>query len=196
MSNAHRIREFIKHFRKARSRHGIHSPFVYEFVEKGLKKGNRDATRGLILVTSRHKKLINKIIGYFKCYNILWLTNKNGEQETFITIKIEHDNQLRLKSEQFHFDRFDDYPQPDLILFDLQEPRDWLDAWQRYQPCLQPDTIILFTGIHHTREHTQAWEEILHTSKVKLSMDLYKIGLLFFREEFKEKQHFLIKASS
>jgi hypothetical protein len=38
-----------------------------------------------------------------------------------------------------------------------------------------------------------AWNEIKNHSKVKITIDLFEIGLVFFREEQKEKQHYVLK---
>lgn len=194
MSTAHRIKEFFKHLHKAKTRHGVHSPFVYDFIEQGLKKNVAAHHAKLVLVTTRHKKLINKIISYFGCNHLLWLTNRDGDEETYITIKPESGNRLQLKSEKFDFERYESYLKPDIFLFDLADPTDWLVAWKKYKPHFNPQTIILLTAIHHSKAHTQAWEQLCSFEEVKLSLDLYEVGLLFFKEEFKEKQHFVLKS--
>jgi hypothetical protein len=38
-----------------------------------------------------------------------------------------------------------------------------------------------------------AWEKICKDDRVTLSIDLFFIGLVFFRKEFREKQHFVIR---
>mgnify|MGYP007107592537 CR=1 FL=1 len=194
MSKAHQLRGYLKYRRKAMGRHGVHSPFVYELTEKFLKKKTEPAN--LILATSRHKKLINNIIAYFQCKHILWLTNKDGETETFISIEYETNNKIKLRTERFHFDQYTSSPQPDLYLFDLTHPSDWMNAWEKYKPHLKPNNMALISSIHHSKEHTQAWENIYSDKTVKLSVDLFKVGLLFFRKEFNEKQHFVLKSSN
>ena len=55
------------------------------------------------------------------------------------------------------------------------------------------NTIIIFDDIRWSNEMLQAWQEIVQHSSVTLSLDLYKIGIIFFRKEFKIKQHFVIR---
>ena len=54
-------------------------------------------------------------------------------------------------------------------------------------------TILIFDDIHWSREMEDAWEQIKNHSSVTCTIDLFFIGLVFFRTEFKEKQHFKIR---
>jgi hypothetical protein len=164
---------------------------VYSFIENVLKN-KEGVTTSLVLVTCRHKKLVNHLVSYFNCRNILWLTNHHGEQETFISISQEQDGQAQLKSELFDAGLYEQYPQPDLILIDLRDPTDWQPAFEKFRFRLKQDSIVLINSIHHSKQHTDAWEELSEMQEVKLSLDLYKLGLMFFREEIREKQHFVL----
>ncbi len=191
MSNWHRIRKFLHHRSKARQRHGIHSPFVYEFSAQFLK--GKIKTGNLCLTTSRHKKAVNKIITYFAFQNILWLANRHGEQETFITISPASEKEMALRAQKIDAQTVQQFPQPDLLLIDLIDPGDWMPAFKKYQQRLTEQSVVLIIAPHHTPQHTAAWQQIHAMPEVKLSLDLYKTGLLFFRKEFLEKQHFLLK---
>jgi hypothetical protein len=194
VSKTHQLKEYVKYRRKARGMHGVHSPFAYELSENLLKQ--KAAPGNLVLATSRHRKLVNKIISYFQCRHILWLTNKDGETETYISIGQEEQGGIQLRTERFNFDQFATYPPPDLYLIDLENPEDWMQAWQKYKPYIGPNDVFLITSVHQSREHTGAWDQIHMDDAVRLSTDLFKVGLLFFREEFKEKQHFVLKTKS
>ncbi|MBS1650394.1 MAG: class I SAM-dependent methyltransferase [Bacteroidetes bacterium] len=52
---------------------------------------------------------------------------------------------------------------------------------------ITPNTIIIFDDIYWSSQMTKAWNEIKSHSKVKLSIDAYWFGLVFFKEEIKEK---------
>ncbi len=54
-------------------------------------------------------------------------------------------------------------------------------------------TIMVFDDIHWSKEMEEAWESIKKHESVSLSIDLFFIGLIFFRKEFKVKQHFIIR---
>jgi predicted O-methyltransferase YrrM len=56
------------------------------------------------------------------------------------------------------------------------------------------DSILVFDDIHWSREMEAAWENIKRHSSVTCSIDLFLIGIIFFRKEFKDKQHFKIRS--
>ena len=55
-------------------------------------------------------------------------------------------------------------------------------------------TIIIFDDIHWSGEMESAWEQIKRDPRVRCSLDLFYIGVVFFREEFHEKLDFSIRA--
>ena len=55
------------------------------------------------------------------------------------------------------------------------------------------DSILVFDDIHWSSEMAAAWETIKKDAGVTCSIDLFFIGIVFFRKEFKEKQHFAIR---
>lgn len=54
-------------------------------------------------------------------------------------------------------------------------------------------SIIIFDDIHWSHEMEAAWEFIKNHEAVMLTVDLFFIGIVFFRPEFKVKQHFTIR---
>ncbi len=79
----------------------------------------------------------------------------------------------------------------------------FVDGNHRYEPTLRyfrellpamhEYSILVFDDIHWSKEMEQAWEEIKQDASVTLSIDLFFIGLVFFRKEQKVKQHFVIR---
>jgi predicted O-methyltransferase YrrM len=55
------------------------------------------------------------------------------------------------------------------------------------------DSILIFDDVHWSSEMEAAWETIKNNTAVTCSIDLFFIGIVFFRKEFKEKQHFIIR---
>jgi len=54
-------------------------------------------------------------------------------------------------------------------------------------------SCIVFDDIHWSREMEEAWTEIKKDPRVKLSIDLFFVGIVFFRPSFREKQDFKIR---
>lgn len=55
------------------------------------------------------------------------------------------------------------------------------------------NTILIFDDIYWSEEMEDAWYIIKNDPDVTLSIDLFFIGLIFFRKDFKVKQHFTIR---
>lgn len=55
------------------------------------------------------------------------------------------------------------------------------------------DSILIFDDIHWSREMEQAWKIIRDHPAVRCSLDLFSLGIVLFRQEFREKQHFSIR---
>ena len=55
------------------------------------------------------------------------------------------------------------------------------------------DSILIFDDIHWSREMEEAWKTIQENESVRCTIDLFFMGIVFFRKEFKEKQNFKIR---
>ncbi len=55
------------------------------------------------------------------------------------------------------------------------------------------DSVFIFDDIHWSEEMELAWQEIINDESVRLSFDLFRFGIVFFRKEQKVKQHFVLK---
>ncbi|TMI71762.1 MAG: methyltransferase domain-containing protein [Bacteroidetes bacterium] len=54
-------------------------------------------------------------------------------------------------------------------------------------------SLVILDDIHWSHEMEQAWEHCQSHASVTLSIDLFFIGILVFRKEIMEKQHFVIR---
>lgn len=79
----------------------------------------------------------------------------------------------------------------------------YIDGNHRHQPTTNyfhqllsktnTNSILVFDDIHWSEEMESAWEEIKSHPSVKYTIDIFFLGFVFFREEFKVKQHFSIR---
>ena len=55
------------------------------------------------------------------------------------------------------------------------------------------NTMMIFDDIHWSKEMEDAWDCIKANESVTLTMDLFFIGIVMFRKDFKVKQHFVVR---
>ncbi len=55
------------------------------------------------------------------------------------------------------------------------------------------NSIFIFDDIHWSAGMEGAWKEIQQHSSVTLTIDLFFIGIVFFKKDFRAKQHFVIR---
>jgi predicted O-methyltransferase YrrM len=58
-------------------------------------------------------------------------------------------------------------------------------------PYLHNDSVVILDDIYWSRGMQQAWQEIIQWPEVRVSIDLFHFGLLFFRKE-QVKEHFIL----
>jgi predicted O-methyltransferase YrrM len=83
----------------------------------------------------------------------------------------------------------------DLLFLDGNHQKEpTLRYFEQSLPFLTSKSVVIFDDIYWSAEMTSAWEEVKKHPNVKVSVDIYHFGLIFFNEEIKEKQDFrLIK---
>ena len=79
----------------------------------------------------------------------------------------------------------------------------YIDGNHRYEPTINyfhqflaksnSHTILVFDDIHWSTEMDQAWEEIKSHPSVQYTIDIFFLGFVFFRKDFKVKQNFAIR---
>jgi len=82
---------------------------------------------------------------------------------------------------------------PDLIYFDGNHQKEAsLHYFEKLLPLAHNDSVFIFDDIHWSREMEEAWEQIKAHPRVRVSIDTFYWGLVFFRKE-QEKEHFTIR---
>jgi predicted O-methyltransferase YrrM len=79
----------------------------------------------------------------------------------------------------------------------------YVDGNHRYEPTIRyfqlllshahNDTILIFDDIHWSAEMEKAWKEIQQHPSVRCTVDLFYLGFVFLRDEFKVPQHFVVR---
>ena len=61
-----------------------------------------------------------------------------------------------------------------------------------YKDKAHNDSMILINNIHRTKENTATWAALTQDEMVRVSIDMFHCGVLFFRKE-QAKEHFKIR---
>ncbi|MEL6658473.1 MAG: class I SAM-dependent methyltransferase [Bacteroidota bacterium] len=78
----------------------------------------------------------------------------------------------------------------------------WMDGDHQYEsttlyfeqllPRLHERSVVVIGDIHWSEEMELAWLEIRRHPRVTMSVDLYHMGVLFFRPELQQQEHFVL----
>jgi predicted O-methyltransferase YrrM len=92
---------------------------------------------------------------------------------------------------------------PDILAKYPQVDLGYIDGNHRYEATMRyfhqflqnahAGTILVFDDIHWSEEMEKAWEEIKSHPSVQYTIDIFFLGFVFFREEFKIKQDFAVR---
>ncbi len=84
----------------------------------------------------------------------------------------------------------------DLVYIDgdhREEPT--IRYFERIKPYLHDDSIVIFDDVYWSSGMTAAWERIKSDPQVRLSIDLYKYGVIFMTPDLLEEKHLKIVSS-
>lgn len=162
-------------------------------------------------------ELLFRIVEYYQCKTILELGTGLGLSAMYLSaaskkgslLSIEGDTQIAAlarknlaavgcrNAEVIVGDIKDKAPEAlqrlhkvDLVFMDgnhQYEPT--IDYYNTVLPYLHDHSIVILDDIHWSEEMTRAWDELRKRPEVKLSVDLYRMGLLFFNPDFRQAQH-------
>lgn len=130
----------------------------------------------------------SKIITLEGCSNTISIAKEQLQLQNLNNIKFintefsSYLKSLNLKSEIYN-----------LIYFDGNHSKKaTLDYFELLLPTITNDSIWIFDDIHWSLDMEEAWEIIKNHPKVKVTIDTFQWGIVFFRAE-QEKEHFVIR---
>ncbi len=71
--------------------------------------------------------------------------------------------------------------------------REMMSVFDRLQHQVDNDSVLIFGGIHHTLTMEKIWGRVQEAAMVTLTIDIFYYGIVFFKKEIKEKQHFKLR---
>ncbi|WP_394970808.1 hypothetical protein [uncultured Croceitalea sp.] len=158
---------YLKFLLKSTNQHGVHSPFVFNYLTKCLYKEPRKSKEKTLDI------LIKSLI-YFGFNNIKIIGNpsfKKELQEQFVN--------LDFNSQKI-----------DMLLVEASHHIEFETIFSKYE--LHNDSLIVFNNIYRSESEHAYWNTIIKSEKVTVSIDMYYCGVIFIRKE-QRKEHFTIR---
>ncbi len=147
---------FFAHLRflaKATNQHGVHSPFIYNYITKCLYKKGK-------LHQQKNKNILLKSIAYFNTKTIYVTTEKIKNNVNKVYPSLKHTSNI------VDFAYLD---APDLLK---------LNALNYHN-----DTTVFINNIYRSKETKETWIHIKNLDKVTVTVDLFYCAIVFFRKE-------------
>jgi predicted O-methyltransferase YrrM len=114
--------------------------------------------------------------------------------ETFQKLKLNNISQSTGNFEKTLSGEIERNPPSDLVFIDgNHRKKPVLEYFEKFLNKISASSLIIIHDIHWSREMEEAWEIIQRDPRVKMSIDIFSAGLVFFRDEFKVKQQFVIR---
>lgn len=184
-------KEKIKFCRKATNAHGLHSPFVFTFYNavKDRAKRTRFVSKNLNDFSKKENRIILAILHILKPAQVLvlsdeeqarcnWISILSNESQVSVSQNI---NSLTLKPTIF-----------DLIILSKSFIINEKELISMLPSLISNDSVVIIPHIHASKNAISQWESLLEEKSVRVSIDLFFIGLLFFRKE-STKQDFQLR---
>ena len=130
----------------------------------------------------------SKIVTLEGCPNTLAISKNQFQLQNLKNIEfINTEFSNYLKSENLKSDIYN------LIFFDGNHSKKaTLEYFELLLSTVTNDSVWIFDDIHWSQEMEEAWEVIKKHSLVKVTIDTFQWGIVFFRSE-QEKEHFVIR---
>ncbi|KQC28530.1 hypothetical protein AAY42_00410 [Flagellimonas eckloniae] len=158
---------YLKFLLKSTNEHGVHSPFVFNYVTKCLYlKQKRDNIKSI--------NILLKSIAYFNHKNI----ELYGKQDLKKPLQIHFPNMV-IGANMI-----------DVVYADELE----IDMLKRLfsEEKLHNNSMIFINSIHQTPEKQELWRNLIELPLITVSIDMFHCGVLFIRKE-QVKEHFIIR---
>ena len=163
------LRSYIKFLLGSTNHHGVHSPFIYHYLVDCLyrKPGmNKDKTMDVLL----------KSIPYFDVKSVFLPASASRVRG----LLAKACPGLRYGS-----------PPHDLLYFPEPESENFPDT-RRELPIFHNNSVCIIDHLHATKRATNEWERIKSLEQVRVTIDCFYCGIVFFRKE-QAGQHFKIR---
>ncbi|MDX1326570.1 MAG: hypothetical protein R3299_02620 [Arenibacter sp.] len=163
----YRVLSYIRFWLASTNQHGVHSPFIYNFVTKCLYKPP-------YYPSPKSTAILLKSLDYFKLKEVQLV----GDNEALKKRLSSHGITITAQNSKL------------LCLDSLNKTI--LDKYVVGNPAIKNGSIIYVPAIYRNEERNTFWKTLQQLEVVTVSMDMYFGGLLFIRQE-QAREHFKIR---
>ena len=192
---------FIRFHCKATNQHGVHSPFVYDFLTEGCYQKSKKLTQFAKnqyrqgpndRASSGTYQLLCKISLYWKPRRVLV---NSRVCKTLINCIGYHGEGMVLDSpfeEGFVWPK--EYSNPyDLVYFNqLRDRKQSVHLFYTSMGVSHTNTVFFFSRIRACKKSFATWKDLCAHPKAKVCLDLYNHGIILLREH-QEKEYFSLR---
>ncbi len=165
-----KIFSYIHFLFKSKTKHGVHSPFIYDFITKGLTQKSE-------VSSSKSDEIFYKTVSYFDPKNVR---------------VFDEDDELKNVLTEFFLDLKHGNNSVELFFFNKNLAN---NEFERYllSNLFHNNSIVIIKDIRASKTIRKMWTSLLDDPRITVTLDLYHTGMLFFRDG-QVKENFTIRA--
>ncbi|MDB5150419.1 MAG: hypothetical protein JWQ57_4439 [Mucilaginibacter sp.] len=190
---------YLLHRFKANNRHGVHSPFVYKLIDtviydyrdqkvyreiENIPQKQHPDKHMIKTMPLKVYKLLYRFAAYFKPGTVIFADNEDYIMPSIFGNAVPDAEIIDIKD-------LDRGRQVDMILVNAVR-HNATKHLESLIPKFHDNTVLVFSNIHRTQNTKQAWEQVKADEKVRVTIDLFHIGLVFFKQGM-SKENFRVK---
>lgn len=174
--------------------HGVHSPFVYDIVAKGLNtrsvKIPKDYNNDRPVLNKKATDILCRLMIYFQAEKMYVLGDESGEVTEIIRRCGEH-----VKNKVWFFSPL--APIPGVIDMAYISPSDKNEVnttIEKLLPNMGNNSFCVLANIHTSENSEKLWEAVKQNLHVSVTIDTYHLGIVFMRKG-QAKEHFTVRTT-
>lgn len=185
--------EIIKYTWKAKGRHGIHSPFVYDLLDNCFKiPVSRDKIIGVSTKIKVHGNTLRCLMQLSKHLKFNTLLTETRLQTDIEGLANELSIPSNIQNLSF-FNQLEKEQHASIILVTADHRNDGiLTKVNDLLPLLDENSLILIDGIRANDRAYSEWKQLKEKTEFHFSADVFHFGILAKRS-FQEKEEFILR---
>lgn len=188
-----RFIEIIKYTWKAKGRHGIHSPFVYDLLDNCFKiPVSRKKITKVSTKLNVHTSTLTCLIQLSKHLNNSLLLTESTIQTDIEGMAVDLGLSSSIQNLSFFDQKEKEKNQSIMLLTMNKSNKDILYKVNEFLPFLEENSLILIDGIRTNDQFHSQWKQLNEKTDFHFSADVFHFGILAKRS-FQVKEHFILR---